>query len=474
MSSGIASAMPLAVARRSPFFIASMPTKPLSSRTVRTPSTGATSAAQLSGLAMMPEEFRVYAQHRTLETGEAVCTRSCGRPAEPATRRRPSWPAADRRAARCAACPPPSRIVITPACTSTNVAPCAISCPGATSLAARRPGETARNRARPAPLPRRADAHCRWRACLRPWRSGARELRRPAPPAGPRPGSSAAGSAGAVSGMRTGRRPGDHASPTRRSRRPATPARPAARRRPTRASAMRSSQGAAVARRCACAAGRSQGRRYNRRAPLSRTAHLNPRLALLQPYPFEKLRALVSGVTPNPARAAHQSVPGRAQAPDAARGDRRTQCGRGRARELSHDDRRRRAARRDRRLARAPPRAAGARSGHASAARARQPRSAVRVRADGARRQPRRRHRRRPQSVLPDLRRRRAARRRAHPLRERESRDRVRARLGGGARTKSGRAHSSCTCARPTIRRAACSTSRAGANCSRSRTGTVS
>lgn len=29
---------------------------------------------------------------------------------------------------------------------------------------------------------------------------------------------------------------------------------------------------------------------------------MNPRLALLQPYPFEKLRALVSGVTPNPAR----------------------------------------------------------------------------------------------------------------------------------------------------------------------------
>jgi N-succinyldiaminopimelate aminotransferase len=31
---------------------------------------------------------------------------------------------------------------------------------------------------------------------------------------------------------------------------------------------------------------------------------LNPRLALLQPYPFERLRALVSGVTPNPARRA--------------------------------------------------------------------------------------------------------------------------------------------------------------------------
>ena len=31
---------------------------------------------------------------------------------------------------------------------------------------------------------------------------------------------------------------------------------------------------------------------------------MNPRLALLQPYPFEKLRALLSGVTPNPALSA--------------------------------------------------------------------------------------------------------------------------------------------------------------------------
>jgi N-succinyldiaminopimelate aminotransferase len=49
------------------------------------------------------------------------------------------------------------------------------------------------------------------------------------------------------------------------------------------------------------AAGTPSRHRYNRRLPL-RTSRLNPRLALLQPYPFEKLRALTSGVTPNPAR----------------------------------------------------------------------------------------------------------------------------------------------------------------------------
>ena len=31
---------------------------------------------------------------------------------------------------------------------------------------------------------------------------------------------------------------------------------------------------------------------------------MNPRLALLHPYPFERLRALFAGITPNPARRA--------------------------------------------------------------------------------------------------------------------------------------------------------------------------
>ena len=55
-------------------------------------------------------------------------------------------------------------------------------------------------------------------------------------------------------------------------------------------------------------------------------------------------------------------------------------------RELSHDGRRARAARGDRRVARAPARPRRARSGDAGAAGARQPRGAVRVRADGHRR----------------------------------------------------------------------------------------
>ncbi|MCC7325485.1 MAG: succinyldiaminopimelate transaminase [Burkholderiales bacterium] len=44
-------------------------------------------------------------------------------------------------------------------------------------------------------------------------------------------------------------------------------------------------------------------RRYNRRS-FARTPSLNPRLALLQPYPFEKLRALFAGVEANPAKRA--------------------------------------------------------------------------------------------------------------------------------------------------------------------------
>jgi N-succinyldiaminopimelate aminotransferase len=44
-------------------------------------------------------------------------------------------------------------------------------------------------------------------------------------------------------------------------------------------------------------------RRYNRRDGI-RGTRVNPRLSLLQPYPFEKLRALYAGVTPDPAKRA--------------------------------------------------------------------------------------------------------------------------------------------------------------------------
>ena len=43
--------------------------------------------------------------------------------------------------------------------------------------------------------------------------------------------------------------------------------------------------------------------RYNRPFP-ARNLRVNPRLALLQPYPFERLRALFDGVTPDPAKRA--------------------------------------------------------------------------------------------------------------------------------------------------------------------------
>ena len=47
----------------------------------------------------------------------------------------------------------------------------------------------------------------------------------------------------------------------------------------------------------------SRARRYNRSFP-ARDLRVNPRLSLLQPYPFERLRALFAGVTPNPAKRA--------------------------------------------------------------------------------------------------------------------------------------------------------------------------
>ena len=87
---------------------------------------------------------------------------------------------------------------------------------------------------------------------------------------------------------------------------------------------------------------------------------------------------------------ADQPVDRRAAASDAAARAGRARRGRTRPRELSHDDRHARAARGDRRMARPPPRARRPRSRHAGAAGARQPRGAVRVRADGDRREPRR------------------------------------------------------------------------------------
>ena len=72
---------------------------------------------------------------------------------------------------------------------------------------------------------------------------------------------------------------------------------------------------------------------------------LNPHLSLLQPYPFERLRALVCRCHAQSAPDAHQPVDRRAQAPDAAIHSRRAVRGQRRPRELSHNGQAARAAR---------------------------------------------------------------------------------------------------------------------------------
>ena len=50
---------------------------------------------------------------------------------------------------------------------------------------------------------------------------------------------------------------------------------------------------------CSCrAAARTGGRDGYNRPPLFWIRRVNPRLASLQPYPFEKLRALMAGIVP--------------------------------------------------------------------------------------------------------------------------------------------------------------------------------
>ena len=201
-------------------------------------------------------------------------------------------------------------------------------------------------------------------------------------------------------------------------------------------------------------------RRYNRAVFRARTLRVNPRLALLQPYPFERLRALFAGVTPDPAKRAISLSHRRAEASDAAP---RARCaGRRRRgpRELSHDDRARpRCARRSPRWLARRHASAGARSGDAGAAGARQPRGAVRVRADG--RSTRAAPARRWSCPIRSTRSTKA--RRCSPAPSRLASTpiaarRLRARLGAACRPRSGRARSCSTSARRTIRPAACST----------------
>ena len=156
---------------------------------------------------------------------------------------------------------------------------------------------------------------------------------------------------------------------------------------------------------------------------------MNPRLGLLSPYPFEKLRALFAGVTPDAAKRPISLSLGEPRHPtprlivealDAAAGtfsNYPTTIGPPALREA---------------IAAWLVRRHGLPSldaGDAGAARARQPRGALLVCPDRARRLPSGRDGGGAQSVLPDLRRRGAARRRAHPLRQCDARQRLRARL---------------------------------------------
>ena len=196
--------------------------------------------------------------------------------------------------------------------------------------------------------------------------------------------------------------------------------------------------------------GRSRIIRLRSRYP---RATLNPQLARLQPYPFERLRALFAGGHAEPG-ANRRSI-----SRSASLNIRRRRCSSkrwptapGASRIIPQRP--------------APPRLREAiaawlkrrhglqraRCADPGAAGARQPRSAVRVRADRHRPEPRRRDRGRAQSVLPDLRRRGAARRGNAVLRQQPRRQRLRAAMAPTCPNRSGRAPSSSTSARPTTR----------------------
>ncbi len=183
---------------------------------------------------------------------------------------------------------------------------------------------------------------------------------------------------------------------------------------------------------------------------------VNPNLARLQSYPFEKLRALFAGIEPpahlkpDPAvdRRAAASDP-RLHPPDPGRQPRRPV-------ELPGHAGQRCAARRDRTLARAPLRPAEDRPrqpgdpgrGHA--------RGAVRLRAVRGRWQQARRQGAVPEPVLPDLRRRGPAGQRRADLHQQPARERLRLGLRRHRRGHLAGACSSSTCARRATPPAGC------------------
>ncbi len=137
-------------------------------------------------------------------------------------------------------------------------------------------------------------------------------------------------------------------------------------------------------------------------------ARMNPLLARLHPYPFERWRTLSAGVVPSPGTPPDQPGHRRAASRHAALIEQALIAGLSGLSSYPATAGDAAAARGDRRLGAAPLRR-HARCRHAGAAGQRLARGAVRAGADRDRPDPARRHGRLPQSVLSDLRRRGAA-----------------------------------------------------------------
>ena len=152
---------------------------------------------------------------------------------------------------------------------------------------------------------------------------------------------------------------------------------------------------------------------------------MNPLLDRLQPYPFERLRALLAGVAAAGALA-DPAVDRRTATRDARPRPNGARRSPGWSRRLSGNRRTRPAPRDAGGVVQAAVRAAATRCGHRGAAGQRYPRSAVRVCAGGHRRFATRPDRGLPEPVLPDLRRRRAPRRRRAGVPQSDGRQRIR------------------------------------------------
>ena len=178
---------------------------------------------------------------------------------------------------------------------------------------------------------------------------------------------------------------------------------------------------------------------------------MNPLLSRLQPYPFERLRQLFAGVTPNPAYRPISLGIGEPKHPTPAL----HQAGAGAAWTLGTAWPATRRPPASRSCARPSPAGCSAATAlavdaaHAGAAGQRLARGPVRVRPDGDRPDAADAGGGLPQSVLPDLRRRGPAGRAPSPTTRPATRRATSPSTGTACRPTSGRAPSCCTSARP-------------------------